>query len=287
MKSVESIKAKLKNEAVKSGRLYNEILTMYFIERTLYRVSISPYIDKFVLKGGVLLYMMYDKKYPRATADIDFLASDISNDIQEIKDKFHDILRASYKEDYITYDLNSLKVSEITKGNTYKGVSVSVVSYLGNVMQKISIDIGFGDIIVPNILFMELPVILEFERPILNVYSKESVIAEKLDAIIKLGELNSRYKDYYDIYKLLSTTKFDRNILKNAIYETLQNRGTKFEKTILENEEYINSTRTERMWNNLKRKRHIEEKLSFADCVDYINKYLGVIIEEIGEVLWK
>lgn len=231
--------------------------------------------------------MMYDKKYPRATADIDFLASDISNDIQEIKDKFHDILRASYKEDYITYDLNSLKVSEITKGNTYKGVSVSVVSYLGNVMQKISIDIGFGDIIVPNILFMELPVILEFERPILNVYSKESVIAEKLDAIIKLGELNSRYKDYYDIYKLLSTTKFDRNILKNAIYETLQNRGTKFEKTILENEEYINSTRTERMWNNLKRKRHIEEKLSFADCVDYINKYLGVIIEEIGEVLWK
>ena len=287
MKSVESIKAKLKNEAVKSGRLYNEVLTMYFIERMLYRVSISPYLDKFVLKGGVLLYMMYDKKYPRATADIDFLASDISNDMHEIKDIFHDILRVSYKEDYITYDFNNLEVSEITTGNTYKGVTVSVISYLGNVKQKISIDIGFGDIVVPNTTSMELPVILEVERPILNVYSKESIISEKLDAIIKLGELNSRYKDYYDIYKLLSTTKFDRNILKNAIYETLQNRGTKFERTIFVNEEYINSTSTERMWNNMKRKRHIEEKLSFVDCVDYINKYLGTIIEEIGGLLWK
>jgi predicted nucleotidyltransferase component of viral defense system len=287
MKSVESVKAKLKNEAVNSGRLYNEILTMYFIERILYRVSISPYIDKFVLKGGVLLYMMYDKKYPRATVDIDFLASDISNDIQEVKDIFHNILKVSYKEDFIAYDFESLKVSEITTGNTYKGVSVSVVSYLGNVKQKISIDIGFGDIVVPSTTSMKLPVILEVARPILNVYSKESVIAEKLDAIIKLGELNSRYKDYYDIYKLLSTTNFDRNILKNAIHETLQNRGTKFEKTIFENIEYVNSASTERMWNNMKRKRHIEEKLSFADCVDYINKHLGAIIEEIGEVLWK
>lgn len=282
MKSVESIKAKLKNHAVKSGRLYNEILTMYLLERLLYRVSISKYKDKFILKGGVLLYMMFDKKYPRATADVDFLAKEISNDMEQIKNVFTEILSVSYDSDFIVYSLDSLSVSEIAKGNSYSGVKVSVISYLGNVRQKLFIDIGFGDIVIPSSIKMELPVILDAENLVLSVYSKESIIAEKLDAIITLGELNSRFKDYYDIYKLLTTTTFDKKDLQQAIKETLQNRGTKFQTAILDNKEYINSSDTERMWTNMKRKRQIKEELSFAECATYIREYLSSIIDELG-----
>lgn len=282
MKNVESIKAKLKNEAIKSGRLYNEILTMYMIERLLYRVSISTYKERFVLKGGVLLYMMYDKKYPRATADIDFLAKDISNDIEQIKSIFSDIIAISYKEDFVTYNYESMDVSEITKGNEYSGVKVTVTSYLGNSKQKLSVDIGFGDIVTPNSSEMKLPVILEIANPILNVYSKESIISEKLDAIISLGELNSRFKDYYDIYMLLNSTKFNKKILQEAIKKTFLNRGTKFQTSILNNSDYITSPATKRMWINMKRKRGINEELSFIDCVTYISNYLGPIIEKLG-----
>ncbi len=282
MKSVESIKAKLKNHAVKSGRLYNEILTMYLLERLLYRVSISDYKDKFILKGGVLLYMIFDKKYPRATADIDLLAKETPNDMKQIKNIFTEILSVSYNSDFVVYSLDSLSVSKIVKGNLYSGVKVSVISYLGNIRQKLSVDIGFGDIVVPSSIKMELPVILDTETPVLSVYSKESIIAEKLDAIITLGELNSRFKDYYDIYKLLTTTTFDKRVLQQAIKETLQNRGTKFRSAILDNKEYINSSTTERMWINMKRKRQIKEEFSFAECVTYIREYLGPIIDELG-----
>lgn len=282
MKSVESIKARLKNEALKSGRLYNEVLTMYMLERLLYRISISTFSENFILKGGVLLYMLYDKKYPRATADIDLLAKQITNDTDQIRDLFKEIINVSYDNDFITYSIDSLAVSEIVKGNNYNGVNVSVISFLGSSKQKLSIDICFGDKVIPNSYKMELPVILETEIPILNVYSKESIISEKLDAIVSLGELNSRFKDFYDIYKLLSTTKFDKRLLQEAIKETFMKRGTSFQIAILKNEEYITNPSIERMWNNMKRKRGINEELSFVECVSFIRDNLEPIIDELG-----
>lgn len=116
MKSVESIKERLKNEAIKSGRLYNEIFTMYMLERLLYRISISTYSEMFVLKGGVLLYMMYNKNYPRTTADIDLLARDTKNDMDQLKSMFQDIINVPCEQDFVTYDYESLDVFEIIKG---------------------------------------------------------------------------------------------------------------------------------------------------------------------------
>jgi len=283
MKSVESVKGKLKYRSQITNRLYSEILTMFLIERFIYRISISSYKDNFILKGGVLLYAIYNKEYPRATADIDLLGKGINNDTNKINNVFQDIIRINYFGDFVTYDLESLCLSEITKGNTYAGVRVSVISYLGKSKHKIYIDIGFGDIVKPKVSQMEFPVILELDIPIINVYSKESIIAEKFEAIVSLGELNSRYKDYFDLYTLFNTTDFNYNTILEAIYATFNKRNTSLDYIVLDDDKYVSNPTRKRFWNAMIKKRVIKQEISFVECVDLIREFIKPIVNELKE----
>ncbi len=283
MKSVESIKGKLKYRSRITKRLYSEILTMFLIERFIYRISISNYKGNFILKGGVLLYAIYNKEYPRATADIDLLSKGIKNDVDKIKKVFQDIIGIDYRNDFVTYDLESLDLSGLTKGDFYTGVKVTVESYLGKSKQKISIDIGFGDIVKPEVLQMEFPTILDLETPKINVYSKESIIAEKFEAIVSLGELNSRYKDYFDIYTLLNTTDFNYNAILGAIKATFDQRKTSLDYIILYDDEYINNPTRRRFWNSMIKKRGIKQEISFIECGRMIRDFVKPIVNELKE----
>lgn len=223
--NADSVKARLKNFAIDSGCTFQEALVYYGLERTIYRISISPYASHFVLKGGILLYAIFDGRYERATTDVDLLARRISNSAEEMKNVFR-IIFAQDGYDGLIFDLDSVKVEDITEFKEYHGLHISVVAYLERTRIPIGIDIGFGDIIYPDAVEMEFPVILDMETPKLNAYSLESLIAEKLEAIIKNGFFNSRYKDFYDIYILSKKYSFSYERLYSAVEETFMNRKT-------------------------------------------------------------
>ena len=199
--NADSVKTRLKNFAVSSGCTFQEALVYYGLERTIYRISVSPYAGHFVLKGGIFLYAIFDRKYERATTDIDLLAKRISNNAEEMKVIFHDIF-AQNTDDALVFDLDSITAKDITEFKKYHGLHISAVAYLDRTRIPIGIDIGFGDVIYPDAVEMEFPVILDMEAPRVNAYSLESSISEKLEAITKNGFLNSRYNDFYDIYVL-------------------------------------------------------------------------------------
>ena len=179
MISVASVKDRLRNQAKKSGKPLQEIYTAYGLERTLYRLSVSEYADRFVLKGGILLYALFGSKLPRVTRDIDLLAQHISNETATMKEIFRKILSIE-TDDALRFDTDNINAVNITEFKEYHGVNVSAVAYLSKTKIPISIDIGFGDIIFPGKEKMDYPVLLNMESPVLFAYSKESVIAEKV-----------------------------------------------------------------------------------------------------------
>lgn len=225
MINADSIKARLKQYAQNTGHTFQEALTYYVLERTIYRICKSKYSNHFVLKGGIFLYAVFNRDYERVTTDIDFLAKRISNSSSEMKAVFKDILSQNV-DDAVIFDTESIRVEEITEFKEYHGIRVSVIGYLEKTRISVGIDIGFGDVIYPKAVKMEFPVLLDMDPPEINVYSVESAIAEKLQAIISIGFLNSRYKDYYDIFILSSKRSFSLFTLRNAITETFQNRHT-------------------------------------------------------------
>jgi len=136
-------------------------------------------------------------------------------------------------DDGLVFDLTSLKAREITKLDEYLGTNISITALLGNTRLSVSIDIGFGDVIVPSKKEMSFPVLLDMESPKIYGYSIESVLAEKFEAIVSLGYANSRFKDFYDIYVILQSEKIDAELLQEAIVQTFQNRKTTFDDIVV------------------------------------------------------
>lgn len=222
-----SVRSRLRNIARAQNRNFDELLTMYMLERFLYRLSKSKYKENFILKGGLLLCVLFDEPH-RTTKDIDLLAKHLASRLQDIAVVFKEIV-ALKLDDGLMFNSESLKVDRIREGTEYQGVRVIVECRLEQARQTLQIDIGFGDIVVPKPVLMLYPSILDMERPETMAYSVESIIAEKFEAMIKLAFLNSRMKDFYDIYILAEKYDFDGRVLYEAIYETFQRRKTPYE----------------------------------------------------------
>jgi predicted nucleotidyltransferase component of viral defense system len=226
MISAESIKAKLKKEADSESKDFNYMLMHYFIERILYRLSISPYADNFILKGGLLLYTVLGNR-GRATRDIDFLARQIKNTPEEITRIFTEIAKIPF-DDAVSFETERIVVEQIKKDADYQGVRIKLTVHLDRSRHNLQFDIGFDDVVVPTPVDMTYPSLLDMEPPRLKVYSLESVIAEKFHAIVYLADLNSRMKDFYDIYELSRNFSFDGVSLSEAISQTFKRRNTEF-----------------------------------------------------------
>jgi len=224
--SAESIKAKLKNEADFCAKDFNYLLFHYFIERLLYRLSISPYAHNFILKGGLLLYAVL-KNRGRATKDIDFLAQNIKNTPAELIRIFTEIAKIPVN-DAVSFDTENITTEQIKEDAEYQGVRIKLTARLDRSRSVLQFDIGFGDVIVPQPIDMTYPTLLDMEPPRLKAYSLESVIAEKFQAIVYLADLNSRMKDFYDIYELSRSRDFDGAFLSEAIAQTFKRRNTEF-----------------------------------------------------------
>jgi predicted nucleotidyltransferase component of viral defense system len=273
MSQADSIKARIRNLATKEKKPFDYLLMHYFIERLLYRISLSAYADDFILKGGLLLYTIFTGG-ARATKDIDFLARRITNTPEEIKRIFMEICEIS-ADDAVLYDADSVTVERIKEDADYEGVRVKLTGFLDKSRHVLQFDIGFGDVVVPKPVTMEYPSLLDMERPIIKAYSKESVIAEKFEAMIYLSEANSRMKDFYDIYTLCKSFDFEGRVLYEAISKTFQIRGTPLTKspTVFSNS-FAELSNKQTQWKAFQKRIHVAIDIDFSDIINTIKEFL-------------
>lgn len=284
--NADSVKARLKSFAIKSGCTFQEALTYYGLERAIYRISISEYAEHFVLKGGIFLYAIFGRNYERATTDVDFLARRISNSSEEMKAIFQKIFSQDV-DDALVFDIDAITVENITELKEYHGLHVSFVGYLDRTKIPIGIDIGFGDVIYPDAVKMDFPVILDMEAPRVNAYSLETLIAEKLEAIIHNGYLNSRYKDFYDIYVLSTNYEFSYERLRNAVIQTFENRKTQMTMDVAAfSEEFLNDPMHQTRWKAFLKKKKALIQISMPDAMNWIKAFVCPLLEGMEKTKW-
>ena len=227
-----SVLARLKNKARFSGISYQQCLQLFFQEEFLRRLAGSKYAENFVLKGGLFIYTLTNFE-SRATVDVDFLMRGLNNDPARMDEIIAEILEVDTGNNFVTF--KATKTEPIAIQRKYHGVSTQITGYIKNVRVPFNVDIGVGDVIIPNPQRRNIQTQLDgYEKPEILTYSLESTIAEKFDAILQRLELTGRMKDFYDIYYLSRTFDFDGLKLQTAIQETLQNRGTAYDKDSFE-----------------------------------------------------
>lgn len=219
-----SVRQRLFNRAKSGRRPFNELLQYYAMERFLYRLSQSVHVDRFILKGALMLRVWQSWEL-RSTMDIDMLGI-TSNQEADVVAQVQDILAVDVEPDGLSFDPASIQAERITANADYEGIRIRFPGALGSARINIQIDIGFGDIVYPKPEKSDLPTMLNSPAPRLLCYSRESSIAEKLEAMIKLGMLNSRMKDFYDIWLLSRQFNFNGPRLTEAIRLTFERRGT-------------------------------------------------------------
>ncbi|WMP16247.1 nucleotidyl transferase AbiEii/AbiGii toxin family protein [Thiothrix lacustris] len=219
-----SIRQRLLNKARQDQRPFAELLQYYAMERFLYRLSQSPHNQRFILKGALML-RVWQAPETRPTMDIDMLGI-TDNDSTAILAQITEVLGIAVNDDGMAFDTTSLQAETITQEADYQGVRVRFTGTLDKAIVRLQLDIGFGDLVHPTAEWAYFPTLLKFPEPELLCYSRESAIAEKFEAMVKLGVLNSRMKDFYDIWLLARLYNFKAQELGLAIEKTFKQRGT-------------------------------------------------------------
>lgn len=249
-----SVRARLQNKAQETGRPFAEVFQYYGMERFLYRLSQSKYADTFVLKGA-LMFIVWKVQGMRTTRDIDFLGR-FDNEIIGIESVFKEICSMLVPQDGLVFDPETIKGERIKEDADYEGVRIKFTGFLGKARIPMQVDIGFGDVIFPKPKTINYPAILDFPSPHLKGYTIESVVAEKFEAMIKLGRLNSRMKDFYDIWLMTRQFQFKGEELTQAIRRTFEHRGTGLpgKAPFFEGEIYNKFSDRQQLWKTFLRK---------------------------------
>lgn len=219
-----SVHQRLLNTARETGRPFQELLQYYAMERFLYRLAQSPYAESFVLKGALML-TVWRVLVARPSRDIDLLGRS-TNQLDPLVALIQEVCVREVEPDGLRFEASSVRGERITEAAVYAGIRVRFQGYLGTARIPMQLDIGFGDVVVPAATVITYPTILEFPAPILRGYSRESLIAEKFETMVKLGMLNSRMKDFFDLWVLSRQFEFDGQVLATAIQRTFTTRGT-------------------------------------------------------------
>jgi predicted nucleotidyltransferase component of viral defense system len=280
MSSATSIRAKLYNLSKEKGIDFQNIAIRYFHERLLYRISISDYKDIFLLKGGNWIYATQGIT-SRPTTDIDLLAQDKARDMENIISLFREVL-VTELNDGIVFFIETMKTTIIAEQKKYPGIRVSLLASLDSIKQSIIIDIGFGDIVTPNPIQIDFPVLLAtMPTPTIWAYNMETVIAEKFHAMVSLGSINSRMKDIFDIYLLLNTKVVDNEHLKNAIHTTFNARETRLNHdAIIFTESYRKDAQKEKQWRQYQKKIKSDLQVSFEEAIESITAQLNIFLQK-------
>lgn len=274
-----SVLAKLKNKSIESGRSFQLCLQLFCQEEFLRRLEKSKYVDNFVLKGGLFIYTLTEFE-SRVTMDIDLLLQKLPNTPEELRPIIEEIISTDTGNDFVKFELKTIQPIAIAK--KYAGISASLVAVIKNTRTPIKIDFGVGDVIVPRKEKRIIPTQLDdFDKPIINTYSLETTIAEKMDAILDLMEYSSRMKDYYDLYYILNNFEFEKDTLAEAMKKTFENRNHHF--TMEQFEQVMSFGEDEAMnkkWLAFIKKTKLEF-IEYSIVVNTINAELYNVVKEI------
>lgn len=219
-----SVRQRLMNLSRARGEDFQFILTRYALERLLYRLSQSEHRDVFVLKGAMLFQLWGDQPH-RPTRDLDLLGRG-ENSIPRFEEIVRAVCGMAVEDDGLAFSVESVRGDVIKEDQEYEGLRLTLECHLENARIPIQMDIGFGDVVTPAASEVSYPVLLDFPAPVLAAYSRESVVAEKFQAMVMLGMANSRMKDFYDLWILARQFDFQGPLLCEAIGATFERRRT-------------------------------------------------------------
>ena len=219
-----SVLARLLNRAKQAGDEYQAVLAGFCFERFLYRLGQSPVRDRFVLKGAMLLRLWMDTPY-RATRDLDLLRKGVGTS-EAILSDIQGVCEMKVEPDGVSFDPGSIRLEAIRGEDEYGGTRVLLTARCGTARLPLQVDLGLGDAVWPAPKTCTYPSLLDFPAPRILAYPREAAIAEKMEAIIVLGDRNSRIKDFFDLYHLAKLFEFDRVTLGEAMRKTFVRRRT-------------------------------------------------------------
>lgn len=271
-----SVKERLRNIATQTGKEFQSVIHQYIQERFLFRLSKSIYSNNLILKGA-LLFIAHDISRTRPTKDIDFLGTSVSNEKDEIAEIIKEILNISCK-DGLRFEVDSIVSENIVEDGDYHGVRVKFNSYLENSRERIQIDIGFGDKIIGGPIEIDFPTLLDFPAPHLKVYSIESAVSEKFEAIISLHLETSRMKDFYDILFFAEHYEFKKNLLREAILTTFSHRETDIERRkIIYEDKFKTDEKLQKYWTAFLERNKLTTENNFSKVIDKVGSFIEPI----------
>ena len=273
----QSVHTRLIRHARKSHLHPNLVLVRYGVERFLYRLSRSPHSDRFVLKGALLLQIWLGET-ARATRDADLLGIGEWSD-SFLLSVFKEICRHPVVDDGLVFDPESVRLSDIRETDPYGGRRVNLVGHLGAGRIPIQVDVGIGDAVEPGPEWIDYPPLLEFPSPRLRAYRPETVVAEKLQAMVRLGAANSRMKDFFDIYRLSEAYEFERDRLAEAIRATFARRGTAIPATLPTALTSAFATESkDEQWRAFLNKNEIEPAPGFSEVTAHLAEFFSPVL---------
>jgi predicted nucleotidyltransferase component of viral defense system len=270
-----SVHRRLLNISLAMGDSFNLLLSRYAIERLLYRLSVSPYANQFVLKGA-LLFLVWQMPDHRPTRDLDLLGYG-DDSAERLRTVFHALCALNVEPDGITFLPDSIQVRQIREEQEYGGQRITMTAMLGRARISVRVDVGFGDAVLPPAGESEYPALLSFPSPRLRVYSQEAVISEKLHAMVTLDLTNSRMKDFYDLWVLSRRFEYDGQTVVSAIRATFERRqtGLSMETPIALTDAFGSNTDKVTQWNAFLRRNRLDVgELPLEQIVAQIAEFL-------------
>ena len=280
-----SVRQRLLNIIRDTGDDSNHVWTRYATERLLYRLSVSKYAEDFILKGAMLFSVWTGKTY-RPTMDMDLLAR-LGNSRDLIMEVFRTICTVDVEPDGLFFDSNTVTVTPIREEQEYHGQRISLIAFLGNARIPVQVDVGFGDVVTPRASKSSFPTLLDFPAPCVRMYPRETVIAEKFQAMVVLGIANSRMKDFYDLYVLARDFSFKGEVLVRAIKATFKRRRTEIpvDPPLALTEEFSRDTVKSVQWSAFVRKSGLEDDTpEFAKLLMFLREFLLIPVSAAGGI---
>ena len=270
-----SVRQRLTNLSRERNEEFQFVLTRYGLERLLYRLSISPYATQFILKGAAL-FQLWTGQPHRSTRDLDLLGYGAPSP-ERLQTIFSEVCSLAADDDGLVFSPKTIQAEQIKEDAMYQGIRLRIECRLENAKLALQIDIGFGDAVTPEPLSTTYPTLLEFPAPLLRAYPRETVVAEKFQAMVALGIANSRMKDFYDVWTLARQFEFDGDLLRSAIRATFERRQTPIPTTppLALTADFADDRSKAIQWNAfLKKGKLVETPPPFTEVVELLHKFL-------------
>lgn len=275
-----SVRQRLLNLSVSREEDPNLTLTRYALERLLYRLAYSEYSGQFILKGAMLFGLWMESDH-RPTRDLDLLGFGEPSS-ERLAEVFQRLCKVDVDPDGLNFDPQSIRVAEIREGQAYMGQRVKLVALLGTARIPVQIDVGFGDVVTPEAKEIDYPTLLDLPAPRIRAYPPETVVAEKLQAMVALGMQNSRMRDYYDLWVIARHFSFEGPRLVTAVQATFERRRTDVPEAVPSglSDEFATDQYKATQWNAfLSRSQLEEERIDLPQVVDDLRTFLVPVLD--------